>query len=368
MRILDNYILRSVGRIFFSTIFIFSFLYILIDVASNLNEIIDRQVPMDILMEYYLSFFPVIIVQTSPMACLIAALLTYSYLSNNNEIIAMRAGGLNFWRITRPALFFGLFVSCVIFAVNERFVPQATVSSEKIRNENIILEVDSRRKQKQKIENLTFYGLKNRLYFIDTFDPNTYEMSGLTVIEQDKQQNINQKIVALKVVWTGITWKAFNCQIALYEQDNSVSPDEIKFYRTKLLDIPERPKDFLRQRLNITAMNISNLYQYITRFKDSGAKRALANLRVDLHQKIAYPIGNLVILLVGLPLALTSSRRKAMGFTSLGIAVAIGFFFHVTNAVALALGKGGAFPPAVSAWVAPVLFTLIGLYFIRTKF
>ncbi len=367
MRILDKYILRSIIKTFLSTIFIFCFLYVLIDIASNLNEIIDRKVPLVILAQYYLSFLPIIIVQTSPIACLISSLLTYGQMNNNNEVIAMRTGGLNFWGITKPALLFAFFVSVLIFFVNERFVPQATTQSEQIRNKNIILEVDSKRKQKEKIKNLTFYGLKNRLYFIDTFAPNTYEMKGITIIEQDNKQNIRKKIVALKGVWTGIAWKAYNCQIALYNPQ-SLQEKSIKFYRTKLLDIPEQPKDFLRQRLNVSAMNTRQLFEYIIRFSNSGATRAINNLLVDLHQKIAYPFGNMVILLVGLPLALMTGRRKALTFTTLGISIAIGFLYYVTNAVSLALGKGEILPPIVAAWLTPFLFFLIAIYLIKTKF
>ena len=139
MRILDRYILNSIVTVFVTLILVFCFLYVLIDIASNLSEIIDRKVPLNILAQYYLSFYPVIIVQTSPIACLIAVLLTFGQLNNNNEVIMMRAGGLSFWKITKPAIYFGLIVSASMFWVNESFVPQATVSAEEIRNENIIL-------------------------------------------------------------------------------------------------------------------------------------------------------------------------------------------------------------------------------------
>lgn len=368
MRIVDRYIIKSIARIFISSILTFCFLYILIDIASNLNEIIGRKVSFEVLVKYYLSFFPIIIVQTSPIACLIASLLTYGHLNNNNEIIALRTGGLNFWRITKPALFLGLIVSALIFLVNERFVPQATASSEQIRNENIILAVDSARKKKAKIKNLTFYGLKNRLFFIDFFDPNNFELEGITIIGHDNQQNIREKIIALKGVWTGIAWKFYSCQITTYDPLSMDYPEEIKFYEAKLLDIKEKPQDFLKQRLNVTSMNIVQLRDYIIRFSDSGAKKALNSLSVDLHQKIAFPFGNMVILLVGLPLALTTGRRKALTFTTLGISVAIGFFFYVINAVGLALGKGEVLPPVVAAWIAPLIFLVIGFYLIKTKF
>ncbi len=372
MRILDRYIFTSIIRIFFSTILAFCLLYIIVDIASNLTEIIDRKVPGPVLIAYYLSFLPVIITQTATIACLISTLLTYSHLNGYNEIIALRAGGLNFWQITKPAIVFGLVVSTFIFWVNEKFVPTATSSSEQIRSENIILKADADKKKKEKIKNLTFYGLKNRLYFIDHFDPDTFQIEGITILGHDDQQNVIEKIVALKGDWTQAGWKLKNCQISSFNPHNPHSnphnPVDVKYFDERIMDIPEAPQDFLKQRLNVTSMNITQLHGYIKRFSHSGAVKALNNLRVDFHQKIAYPFCNIVILLVGLPFSLMTGRRKAVTFTSLGVAMAIGFLFYVTNAVGIAFGKGGFFPPILAAWTAPLIFFAIAIYFIRTKF
>ncbi len=368
MRIIERYINTSILKIFFLTMFIFVFLYLLIDITTQLDEFIDRKVPLEILLKYYLSFLPIIIAQTSSIACLIATLLTYSSMNNSNEIIAMRASGLNFWQIAKPALCFGLIISAVAFWFNEKLIPQATETTKQIRNENMILLVDRISKKKNKIKNLTFYGLRNRLYFIDSYMPNTTELEGITIIEHDTDQNIKQKIVALKGIWTGIAWKFSTVQVTTFNAEYINRPDKIRIYDEKLMDIKETPTDFLKQQLNVTSMNIKQLKSYIDRFANSGATKALNNLRVDFHQKIAYPIGNFVIVLAGLPFALMIRSRKGTTFTSLGIAMLIGFLYYVANAVCLAFGKGGLFPPILSAWMIPVIFTGIAISVIEYNF
>lgn len=368
MRLLDRYINSSIVKIFIATIFTFSFLYILIDVTSNLDEIIGRQIPFLILIKYYLSFLPIILVQTSSVACLIATLLTFSSLNNNNEIIVMRSSGLNFWQITKPALSFSLIISAFVFFLSEVYVPHASQTSQQIRNENFILKADRDEKKQNKITNLTFYGLRNRLYFVDSFNPNTNELNGITIIENDEHQNTKEKISALKGTWTGIAWKFFQVQSTTFSSDNTNAPIQVKIYKEKLMDIKETPQDFINQRLDVSSMNFLQLKNYIGRFANSGASRALNNLRVDLHQKLAYPFGAFVIVLVGLPLAMMVKNRKGMTFTTLGIAMLIGFLYYVINAVCLALGKGGLFPPIVSAWAAPFFFSSIALLTIKLNF
>lgn len=370
MRILDRYILKSILVTFAGTVFTFAFLFILIDLFSNLQDFIEKSVGLNVIVQYYISFLPSIIVQTSTMACLISVLFTYSSLNAHNEIIAIRASGMNFWQITRPALVFAIFVSALVFLVNEKFVPQSSMVNQQIRDNQIKIVPSQKGQGKPLIHNLTFYGFKNRLFFIDTFDPNTNELTGITIIRQDHNQKLVEKIVALKAKWTGIAWKFFDCQITSY---NSTLPNDppsgIHMSTEKLMDIKETPKDFLRQRMDISSMNLRQLHGYIKRFSGSGALKTLNNLRVDMHERITFPLRNFIIVLIGLPFALMSvGKRRAMTFTSIAIALGLGFLYYVSDAVGLALAKGGALLPWEGAWLTPILFTLIALFIIIRNF
>lgn len=367
MRILDRYILRTIVIIFLAALCVFCLLFVLIDSASNLDEFINQQIPMSVLLQYYLSYLPFVLTLTGPIACLIAVLLTFSNLNSHNEVIVLRASGMNFWQITKPALCFAVIVSAFVFVINERFVPTAEERTRQLKTEYIHTSPEKSKKKKPVIKNLTFYGLKNRLYFIDSFDPNTNELDGVTIIEYDNTQNIKEKVVALKGKWTGINWKFFQCHVTEFSQSADVAT-KVKVYEEKLVDIKETPEDFLNQRLNVNSMNIKQLREYIERFANSGAVRAINNLRVDFHYKIAFPFSTIVIVLLGLPLALMTGRRRAQTFTSLGIAVAIGFLFYVCNSVGIAFGKGAVFPPIIAAWFTPALFTFAGLWLIQSKF
>ncbi|MCR4337016.1 MAG: LptF/LptG family permease, partial [Candidatus Omnitrophica bacterium] len=305
---------------------------------------------------------------TSSIACLIAVLFTFTVLNSHNEVIVLRSSGLHFWQITKPAICFALIVSAMIFFINERYVPYAEETAKQIRDKHLMLEADRARKKQARIQNLTFYGTQNRLYFLDSFDPATYEIRGLTIIDYDENQNVRNKTVGLSAEWTGIAWKCTQCHVTEFSQTVD-QPTKVRVYQEKFLDVQEDPDDFLSQRLNVNAMNIKQLYGYITRFSNSGAQRAINNLWVDLYQKIAFPWGTLVIVLAGLPLTLMAAgRRRAQTFSSLGLAIGIGFLYYVCNAVGLALGKGGLFPPLLAAWLAPLVFLGLALWLVKWKF
>jgi lipopolysaccharide export system permease protein len=365
MRILDNYLLKDIVRTFIASILVFTFLYVLIDAATHLDDFFSNKVPALLIGKYYLTLLPFIFVQFSPVAALLATLFTYSSLNNNNEIIALRACGMGFWRITRPAIIFGLIVTALVFLVNEKFVPQSAALAQELKQDKIEVQASRREEKNRPIRDLYFYGLDNRLFSIDQFDPVAQKIHGLTIIGQDHEQRMTEKIVALSGEWTPAGWKLTNCQITRYNPEDQTLTGEAPFYKEKVLDIKESPQDLLKQRSSVSSMNIKQLKAYIKRFKSSGAVGALNSLKVDLHQKIAYPFGCIVIIITGLPFALVTGKRKGLTFASVGIALAIGLLFFVVNAVVLALGKGGALQPLTAAWLTPILFLGCGVFMIR---
>jgi lipopolysaccharide export system permease protein len=367
MRIIDRYITKSIAFVFVITTLMFSLLYVLIDSTSNLDEFLAQKVALPVIAQYYASYLPIVLVQTSAVACLIAVLFCYSNLNNQNEIIALRASGMNFWRISRPAIFFAIFIAGLTFYANEKFAPVAQERAQKIRDEHLILEVDRKKKKVAKIEYLTYYGFKNRLYCIDSYDPNTFEMENITVHEYNDAMQIKEKTLALKGKWTGIAWKFYNVHVSKNSENENEDP-QIKVFAEKLMDIKESPQDFLRQSLNVNSMNSRQLHEYISRFSKSGALRAINNLHVDLQEKLAKPFSIIVVVLAGLPLTLMVGRRKAQTFTSLAIAIAIAFLYAIVNSVGIALGKGGFLWPIAAAWLAPVVFSGLAAYLIKTKF
>lgn len=360
MRILDKYILKSVIAVFFSALLVFFFLYVIVDIFGHLDEFLREKVLLSAIRDYYISFMPIIFVQTAPVAFLLAVMFTFSSLNVNNEIIAMRSAGMDIWQLVKSTVFFACIISIVLFWVNEDVIPKAMQLSDNIKQEHI--EEKGSAPQTERVNNLAFYGQGNRLFFIDIFEPKQLSMEGITILEQDRSQNLKKKIYALKASWKEEKWIFYNTQIFSYEKDGI---EQSEFFKEKIMDISETPEHFLKQRIQVDYMNIKQLKDYILRLSDSGAKTVLRNLSVDIQQRFAYPFSIIVIMFVGLPFALMMKRRKGMTFASFGICIAVGFLYYIVNAVSIALGKSGLFVPVVSAWSANILFSATGLYLLK---
>lgn len=362
MRILDRYILKSIISIFISCIFVFLFLYIVIDLLTNLDEILKHQATLGLLIRYYLSYLPIMFVQVSPFACLLSTVYTFGKLNHNNEIIAMRSSGLSIFNITRDALIFGLLISFIVFWVGDRFVPPASVENQKIKAQ---IEGDSPKgklKVPDEIINLSMYGLRNRLFFINKYSPKSKTMEGITILEHDQHQNLTKKIMADKGVYQDGLWRFFQTITYSFNQYGQII-DEPLYMEEEIMNISETPEDLAALRQRPEQMSIRQMQNYIWRLSKSGATGVIRNLKVDLYQRFASPFTSIIIILLGIPFALLM-RKRATGMASIGVSISVGFLYYVLDAVCLAIGKSGLLMPSLAASLSHIIVLSGSLYLI----
>jgi len=347
MRILDRYILKSIVTVFISCIFVFLFMYVVIDVLSKLEDILKLQVHYTLLAQFYLTNLPIMFVQVAPFACLLSTLYTFSKFNHDNEIIAMRASGLSIFYITKTAIIFGFIISLFIFWINDRFTPQAML---KIKEIQVKMEEGRAGKKEKKLEvltNLSMYGLRNRLFFINKFYPTLNKMEGIIILEQDENQNLIRKIVANKGIYEDGLWKFYQSITYNFDRSGQII-DEPQYLDEEIMTISETPNDFLAQRQRPEYMTINQLDNYIWKLSKSGATTVVKNLKIDLYQKFVSPFSSLIIILLGIPFSLMMQKR-ATGLSSIGISIIVGFLYYIMDAICLAIGRGGVLPPMLAA-------------------
>lgn len=365
MCILDRYVLKSILVFFFICLLTFLFLYVIIDLVSHLDEILKQKVTLNVLIQYYFSYLPIIFVNVAPFACLLSTLYTLGKLNRDNEIIAMRSSGLNIFQITKTLIIFGIITSLFVFWLNDKAVPQSLSLTEKIKDQ---FETDKRKtqhKEPEAIDNLSIYGLRNRLFFINKFSPATNTMEGIVILEHDEHQNITKKIVANKGVYKDGLWRFY--QSITYDFDeNSQVKQEPRYLEEEIMTISETPREFLNQRQHPDFMTIAQIDDYIWKLSKSGATSVIRNLKVDFYQRFTTPLTSIIIILLGIPFSL-KMKRRATGLSSLGLSIMVGFLYYVLTTISLALGKAGFFPPILAASLPHMLALVFSLYLITAS-
>jgi len=367
MRILDKYIIKSFLIPFFYCLTLFIFLYIIIDVFGHLDEILKHSVPILILQEYYLSMMPFIIIHTAPVASLISTIYVISTMNKHDEITAMRAAGINIFRILTPLICIGLAISISIFAVSEKLLPLSMKNVQSIKENYIEKEWQDKAKdnepQKSTLNNIALYGKNDRLIFIESYD--TYEdvATGITILEQDKKGRVIAKTNAQDGKWKAPIWEFSNILIYNLDQRGAVLGNPV-FFEKKNFDM-ERPEELILKGTNYEFMSFKDLSSYIDNFSNTSPD-IIQRLKVELNQKLSFPFTSLVVILIGAGFAIKIRRRgKIAAFMGMGMSIVVGFMYYTLMATFIAFGKGGLLPPILSAHLANIIFGSLGIILIR---
>ena len=82
-------------------------------------------------------------------------------------------------------------------------------------------------------------------------------------------------------------------------------------------------------------------------------------LKISLFDKIALPLTTIVLVLIGVPLAITPPRvRYNRGFL---FSILIIFAYYLIRALSISFGEAGSLPPVLAAFMPDIILTLAGV-------
>ncbi len=360
MKILERYTLRSFLGPLLWCLVIFLGLYLVLDLLGHLDEILMNKVPLQVVAFYYMTMIPLVFVQVAPFAALMATLYTLGNLNRHQELMAMRASGIGPWAIVRPFVWMGCLLSISVLVVNEMVAPQAALTVSLMKQTRLEKQPDPKKPHRiiKTIQHMTAYGQGHTLLYAKAFDPVDKKMVGVVILQHGPHLSLRRKITAEEAVWTGSRWKFLNGTILQFDAQGQSVGRPVPFQTKIIQQVGDRPEILARSESQSAFMNTRDLYRYIHNLGPAGG-RTIRKLQVDLLVKPAAAFACLVLTLIGIPFAIQPVRGgTAMG---LSIGLGVGLAFYGMNAVVIALGKGGYFPPMFAAWATPIAFACFGI-------
>jgi len=353
MGILGRYfskeILKYLGIILFALVFI----YLIVDFTQKIDNFIQANVPAGPMLAYFAYKIPYVMIQMVPVALVLSVIVTLGLMRKNHEITAMKACGLSVIQISKPVILVSVLISFISFLFSELIVPITSSKSNEIWNVDVNKRIQTSFYRRDHI----WYKSKDSIYWIRAFDPEKGVMEDITFYFFDDSFRLIKRIDAQKGIWTGRLWKI--SKGIIQNTVNSSGFDLSKFDEIHL-KIPEGPDAFFRTVNRPEEMSYWQLKRYAKRIQLEGydATRYL----VDMNIKLAFPLINLVMILIGIPIAFSIKKGGIPLAVFLGVAVC--FFYLVVFGFSRSLGLSGALPPILSAWFANVAFFFFGSYLI----
>lgn len=328
-------------------------LYVVADLGENFDDILKNQVPRSLVFAYYRFLSLQILYDISPIVVLVTTLITFSLLSRSNELTAFKALGISLFRLSIPALALALLLVGFNVYLQSQVLP---ASNERVAQIKDQIKGRQSARTYRRADRQWLFGQGRYVYNYVHYDPRRQALERLQVFEFDEDYRLARRLLADRAVFSEAGW--------IFEGgwkrsfDGPLVVDYERFDEPRLSDYPETPDYFTSEIRPPEQMRFRELRRYLLELEERGQK--VPELRVELHNKIAYPMLSLVMALVALPFAFRLGKQGAL--YGVGLSVVLGMVFMAVYVFFSTLGTAGAIPPLLAVSAPSLVFATMALY------
>ncbi len=356
LKIVDKYILKEVASSFFFGTFTFLSIFLVDILMELIDYIISKGIPVETTIRLFLYALPAVLVLVIPMALLFSVLIALSRMQSDNEIIAMKASGIHFYRIVASLFWVGLVMTAITIFLNEILVPNSTYLRRELYRRVIL-----KRPLPKIAENVFFEGGKNRMFYVRKYDKKEDKMRNITVFEltgRNKYPNITE---ASYGNWENYNWCFYD---GVMREFNSKGEEKhFGHYKKMVMPTDTAQDGFSSTYTTPREMSFVKLREKIKENASAGIDTT--NMLIELWNKTALPFASCVFVLIGAPLAVTSKRSG--GSIGMGVSIIIIFIYYIIMSSGRALGEAQLMPPIFAAWLPNIVMAVVGLVLIYIR-
>lgn len=366
MRIITRYILREVTSHALLGGALFTFILFIRDLGKILELFVRDSASISDVARIIVYTLPNALSFTIPMAVLVGILLGLSRLAADSEVTAMRASGmgaLDFVRIVSIvsilALALGLFNSLYLAP---RAAANLLALSDALKSSQASFEVQPR---------IFYEEFKNRVLYIQDVSPAAGAALWHHIFLADLTEPANPHITtadsAIVVNGAPNTPDAQTIRLHLLNggahDTSATDPNQYDISTFSTTDIPietEAQEDTHLGRVNtpILALPLHELWHRASSSTNTD-NRTAAIYRIEFYKRFSYPFACLVLMLVGVPLGISSKRGgKSTAFV---LTILLVFVYYFFSSVGVAFAQSGKVSPFLGVWGANLTFATAGI-------
>lgn len=340
----------------------FNFIFLLTKILEITNMIVNYRIRLFDVMLLLIYSMPHFLEFVIPMSVMTTVLLTFFRMSSDNEIVALKAGGMSIYKLLPPILLFCL-IGCILTGFITIYgLPWGSLSFKKLTYEVALSNVNIGIKERtfnDNFEGVMLYmnkiDLKNKA-LIDIF------------IEDQRTRNMISTIVAPRgEMYTKADKLLFHLRLhngTINQVDienktvHSITFDtyDINLDLKKSFTTNKRQKDEKE-------MSIGELNKYLKDTINKDAKYYA--VLIEFHRKFSIPFACFALGLLGVPLGVQSKSAKRA--FNLGFGLIFFLLYYLMLSAGWVFGEAGVYPPLIGMWMPNIVIGGIGLYlFVKT--
>ncbi len=356
--IVNRYLLKELIPPFVINLVFFSFIFLMRQILEITNMIVNYQVSIlafALMLIYSMPYFLVYII---PMSVMMSVLLTFIRMTGDNEITALKAGGVSLYQLLPPVFFFGSLCAALSVFMAVYGMPWGATAYKMLALD--VAQSNFNLGLKEKRFNNSFDGVTFYVNHINLED----RMLEDVFIEDRRKEGSSSIVVAPKgYMFSGkdkysFVFRLYDGTVNQVDLD-SRSAHNIRFDTYDLrLDLKNAVAGAKSGRKDEKEMRLAEMREALHQAQKSGPR--YYSLLLELHKKFSIPASAIALTLLAVPLGVRSltSRRSA----GLGIGLFAFLLYYLLLSAGLVLGEAGICPPAVGMWAPNIIMGGSGVY------
>jgi lipopolysaccharide export system permease protein len=343
---------------FFINMAFFSFIFLMKQILDITDMIVNHKVgvgPVGLMLVYTMPYFLQYII---PMSVMMAVLMAFLRMSSDNEIMALKAGGVSLYRLLTPVLTFSLLGTLIAGYMTLIGVPSGAE-----RFKSLLIKVATSNLNVSLKERTFNDSFKNIMLYVNRIDPRSGQLHNV-LIEDSRTKGVNNTVVARSGTLFGEPEKMiyhlrlFDGTINQMDMQNR-SSNTVKF---DTYDIRLNLKDILATRTPVSKrpdeMTLTDLRSYLQKIKGKDAEYYSALLKY--YKKFSIPVACLAMGLLAMPLGIQNRRsKKAFG---IGLGLVFFLLYYMLLSLGTAFGENGSYPPVIGMWMPNLILGGFGIF------
>jgi lipopolysaccharide export system permease protein len=357
---LARYLISEVLPPFFFGLMAFTFVLLIARILKLIELVVTRGVPLLEIGKLLSMILPTFLELTVPMAFLLAILLGLGRLSNDGEILALKASGISPPQILWPMGAVAVVIGMITLGLTLYARPAANLALRKILYNIARTRVGTA--LKEKVFNTDFPKI---LIYVEEIIPPGNTAQGVLIV--DKRDRVKEDIILGKVALISTDEQTNTLGLKLFDgsiyerEKNRPGFSQTRFniydFKLELDDLigPAKKNDTVPREASFGHL------MNVIRKKQASGDKAIAE-RVELQQRFSFAFVPLVFCLLGVSLTLLprSSRASRSG----GFALCLFWLltYYALLSLGKALGNNGVLHPIPALWLPNIIVGGIAIF------
>jgi lipopolysaccharide export system permease protein len=323
-------------------------------VTKVMQMIITKGVGLPDILRFCLLLLPYLLLFTVPMAGMLAVLVTFLRLSNDNEIMALKTSGISAAQLLPPVIGFSLLITGAALFFSLYATPWGNQEMRQL-----LLNITKRRADIGVREQIFNNDFNKMIFYVNHVPPDGGLMHGI-FLSDDRDPQVPNAITADtgKLIFDPKTERLvlqlFHGRVVRLS-DDAASFHSIQF---DTYQVPLELFQFGPKAKTEDEMYYAELLQALRQAPPGSVEQN--KLLIELNRRFALPLGVTIMVLTVMPLGIsTQVRGRAVGLI-MGLGIFLLYYLLLT--MAWRLGTYAMIPPAFAPWIPNIVFLCLALF------